>query len=89
MFWKMIFWLCINMSLLAVGEALGAGPETVEVVNVSTLVGQSGKYLVTFKRQNGLSGEIVLQSRTTAKFLVIQFCPDYTGRPEKPCPRQM
>lgn len=91
----------ITLSLFFLGsaKALGAGPELVEVISVTpitevvcpfTPIGGSCtpvmRYHTVFKRTNGTSGEVSLTSWTTARKLLINFCPTKQGQLEKPCP---
>lgn len=90
--------LALGFALLSVfcRNANAAGPELVEVVNVAPVQAYtcskktptcfvSTKYLVTFKRSNGMSDSIVTESYVTAKKLVVNFCPGLQGQLERPC----
>lgn len=89
------------LALLFSGTCKAAGPEVVEVINVQNqyvlqcptaerkegLCNKVLKYKTTFKRNNGTSGSVMLSSRTTAKHLLISFCPSQQGQLEEPCPQ--
>lgn len=95
-----VAWIILFFTfLLYPPETKAAGPELVEVISIrhivelvcpATVIGPCTnvpKYAVTFRRNNGTSGDIVLTSWTTAKELLINFCPGKQGQLEKPCPQ--
>lgn len=46
---------------------------------------QVPRYKVTYKRRNGMSGDLLMTNRTVAKSMVINFCQAPQGQMDQPC----